>query len=485
MVSLFLTFKSKTMSKFLSMQWFKSKIEHAVEKAITQKIDNLMEQDDVPESNETPYLTLRLVNDVLTIVLRDGSILSKPNATNDDFVRARSACSEAQLYNICTTAEVLDERRKQEAEAKRIKALQQGIQRLIGLADFEIDGNSVKLSGTGRTIPQLLVERFIEIVDEASYYEGFGYNLEESLAQNEEYQALKRFFMWCCLNPRAEVANDLYGFLNENSFRITKQGFFVALRNIVTLHGSTELVQFVSNAYNKVKAVWKKSPNDFTVFLEDGEYKLVHADDLTKPSEEWDEETEEYYDYEEPIYHGQLIGGLTELYLDLPNRTENRFTDAHTRTFDIRVGKVVNMPPEECNWSTADCAHAGLHFTADHINYVGCGDQSVLVLINPMKVVGIGGHKGRCYEYLPIMTVSTEESTTILHDLDFDTLELDEAFVIHELQNLAEIAKQGFVIEAKKHQFNIPAMTHSQIQNIVDSLDEMRASVSKRVVNIK
>jgi hypothetical protein len=291
--------------------------------------------------------------------------------------------------------------------------------------------------------------------------------------------------MWCCLNPRAEVANDLYGFLNENSFRITKQGFFVALRNIVTLHGSTELVQFVSNAYNKVKAVWKKSPNDFTVFLEDGEYKLVHADDLTKPSEEWDEETEEYYDYEEPIYHGQLIGGLTELYLDLPNRTENRFTDAHTRTFDIRVGKVVNMPPEECNWSTADCAHAGLHFTADHINYVGCGDQSVLVLINPMKVVGIGGHKGRCYEYLPIMTVSTEESTTILHDLDFDTLELDEAFVIHELQNLAEIAKQGFVIEANKHQFNIPAMTHSQIQNIVDSLDEMRVSVSKRVVNIK
>jgi hypothetical protein len=467
------------------MQWFKSKIEHAVEKAITQKIDNLMEQDDVPESNETPYLTLRLVNDVLTIVLRDGSILSKPNATNDDFVRARSACSEAQLYNICTTAEVLDERRKQEAEAKRIKALQQGIQRLKGLADFEIDGNSVKLSGTGRTIPQLLVERFIEIVDEASYYEGFGYNLEERLAQNEEYQALKRFFMWCCLNPRAEVANDLYGFLNENSFRITKQGFFVALRNIVTLHGSTELVQFVSNAYNKVKAVWKKSPNDFTVFLEDGEYKLVHADDLTKPSEEWDEETEEYYDYEEPIYHGQLIGGLTELYLDLPNRTENRFTDAHTRTFDIRVGKVVNMPPEECNWSTADCAHAGLHFTADHINYVGCGDQSVLVLINPMKVVGIGGHKGRCYEYLPIMTVSTEESTTILHDLDFDTLELDEAFVIHELQNLAEIAKQGFVIEANKHQFNIPAMTHSQIQNIVDSLDEMRVSVSKRVVNIK
>ena len=185
------------------------------------------------------------------------------------------------------------------------------------------------------------------------------------------------------------------------------------------------------------------------------------------------------------INHGEEIGGLTDLYLDLPNRHENRFTDAHTRTFDIRVGQVVSMPPEECNWSTADCAHAGLHFTADQINYVGCGDQSVLVLINPMKVVGIGEAKGRCYEYLPIMTVSREESTEILHDLDFDTLELDEAFVIRELQNLAEKAKEGFVVEAKKHQFNIPSMNISIIDNIVSSLEEMKYSISNRINIIK
>ena len=475
------------MSKFLSMQWFKSKIEHAVEKAITKKIENLMDQEDddeIPAGNDYDvdrrvYIRLKLVNDVLTIVLNDGSILTKTNATQQDFERARNAVSEDQLYAICTTQEVLDERRRQELEAKRIKSLQQGIKRLEGLDDFEIEGNSVRLRGTGRTMPQLLVERFIQIVDA---YDMDPYN---EVVVDEEYQALKRFFMWCCLNPRAEVANDLYDFLNKNSFRITKQGFFVALRNIVTVHGGTELVQFVSNAYNKVKAVWKKSPDAYTVFLEDGEYKLVHADDLYETEDAYDEETEEYYDYEEPIYHGERIGGLTELYLDLPNRHENRFTDAHTHTFDIRVGKVVNMPPEECNWSTADCAHAGLHFTSDHINYVGCGDQSVLVLINPMKVVGIGEQKGRCYEYLPIMTVSTEESTTLLHDLDFDTLELDEAFVINELENLAEIAKQGFVIEASKHQFNIPAMTYSQIENIVNQLDDMRASVSKRVVSIK
>ena len=466
-------------SSIFSLSWFKrqSELENLVIEE--QQLKNEILKKELGISIEKPYLSIKLVNDVLTIVLNDGSVLTKPNATENDYWTALNAASESLLFSLCSDSDVKDERRKQEVEIARIHSLQQGVKRLEGLNDFEIDGHSVKLRGTGRTMPQLLVERFIQIVDA---YEMDPHN---DVTEDEEYQALKRFFMWCCLNPRAEVANDLYNFLNKNSFRITKQGFFVALRNIVTLHGGTELVQFVSNTYNKVKAIWKKSPDDYTVFLENGEYKLVHKDNLYEIEEVYDEESEEYYNDEVDIYHGEEIGGLTDLYLDLPNRHENRFTDAHTKTFDIRVGQVVNMPSEECNWSTADCAYAGLHFTADQINYVGCGDQSVLVLINPMKVVGIGEQKGRCYEYLPIMTVSREESTEILHDLDFDTLELDEAFVIRELQNLAEKAKEGFVVEAKKHQFNIPAMNISIIDNIVSSLEEMKYSISNRINIIK
>ena len=485
-----------------SLSWFKrqSELENLVIEEQQLKNEILKKELGV-DLDKKPYLNVKLVNDSLTIVLNDGSVLSKPNATKDDYYAAVNARTEGSLYSICADSTVMEEKRKQEAEIARIKAVQQGIKRLEGLADFEIEGNSVKLAGTGRTMPQLLVEKFIELVD---LYDVDPYN---DVTDDQEYQALKRFFMWCCLNPRAEVANDLYDFLNKNSFRITKQGFFVALRNVVTLRGGVELVQFVSNAYNKVKAVWKKSPDKYTVFLENCEYKLVHEDDLyeTELVEcqdcdgqgiDWSCENDEdsvcefcdgvgQCDNMNQINHGEKIGNLTELYLDLPNRHENRFTDAHTRTFDIRVGQVVNMPPQECNWSTADCAHAGLHFTADEINYVGCGDQSVLILINPMKVVGIGEAKGRCYEYLPIMTVSREESTEILHDLDFDTLELDEAFAIHELENLAERVKGGFVLEATKHQFNIPAMTHSQIENIVASLEEMKYSISNRVNIIK
>jgi hypothetical protein len=473
------------MSKFLSLNWFKSKIETAVEKVIASKIEQLMEQDDPGSDYDIdvkPYRKIKFVNDVLTIVLNSGEIISKPNATTKDYVNALSALTEDELFNIVSSEEVRNERIAREKEVMKLRSLQKGLSVLTDLKDFEVENNSVKLTGTGRTMPQLLVEKFIEVVDR--YKNTPSENLQDALDADDEYQGLKRFFMWCCLNPRAEVADSLYDFLNKNSFRITKQGFFAALRNVVTLHGSIELVHFVSNAYNKVKAVWKKSPDDYTVFFEDGEYNLVHNSQLTTTVREWDDELQEYYDSEEEVDNGDKLGTLTSLYLDLPNRHENRFTDDWTKTFDIRIGQVVSMPIDQCNWSTQDCAAAGLHFTSDQIHYVGCGDQSVLVLINPMKVVGIGEHKGRCYEYLPIMTVPREEATEILHDLNFNVLALDESFAIRELANLAEKAKEGFSVEAKKHDFNIPSISKKEIENIVLSLDEMRDEILRRVVDL-
>ena len=451
-----------------------------------------------------PYLNVKLVNDVLTIVLNDGSIISKPNATAEDFNKVRISTCEDQLFTIVGSAEIVEEKRLRELELERLRNIKAGINKLAELYDFTVDGDSVYLTGIQRSLPQLMVEKFTEIV--GRYNEPNAYTLQSKLNQDDEYQSLKRFFMWCCLNPRAEVAHELYRFLTENSFRITKQGFFVALRNVVTLHGSNELVQFVSNTYNKVKAVWKKSPDNYHVFLENGEYVLVHIDDMYEEIvEECDvcEGTGEYYDYEEEYTEecyqcdgageitgtiakqkGQDLGTLTALYLDLPNRAENRFTDDWTKTFDIRIGKPVTMPMSDCNWSTQDCAAAGLHFTADQIHYVGCGDQSVLVLINPMKVVGIGEHKGRCYEYLPIMTVPREEATSILHDLDFDTLALDEHYVVSELENLTETVQSNFAAETQKYSFNLPHISSAEVDRIIMSLDDMKDALSSRVSEV-
>ena len=142
------------------------------------------------------------------------------------------------------------------------------------------------------------------------------------------------------------------------------------------------------------------------------------------------------------------------------------------------------MPIDECNWSTQDCATAGLHFAGHTAPYVLCGDTTVFTLHNPMKVVGIGEEKGRCYEYLPFMTTNIEEADEIMNSRDFDFLQLDEAYAINELQSLEDKVKAGFVAEAKKYDFNLPHISAAEIKNIVASLEDMRGEIANRVNHI-
>jgi len=456
------------------------------------------------ETSLKPYEKLKLVNDVLTVVLKDGEVLSRPSCTVDDFNDVKNANNEIEIIALFNKKLSTDEMVKEVKQQKVLANISTKLEMLSRMQDFDVEDGSVRLKGINRTIPELLVEKFLDVI---SLYQDGDSDPSEDVYNDEQYLSLKRFFMWCCLNPRAEVADELYRFLVDNSFRITKQGFFVALRNVVTLHGSNELVKFVSEVYTKIKAVWKKSPNQYHVILSpDGEYKFMHYTEMTEEYTEkcrtcdgtgdwWDDEFDQYvtcYDcageaedtYSRKNYEGTDLGVLTDLYLDLPNRAENRFTDDWTKTFDIRIGQVVSMPMNQCNWSTQDCAAAGLHFTANEIHYVGCGDQSVLMLINPMKVVGIGTAKGRCYEYLPISTVSRDEATQILHDLDFSTIDLDEYYVESELDFLSERAQSTFAEEAKKYNFNLPAISSIEIGNIVNCLNKMKDELNGRVKEV-
>jgi len=487
-----------------TLDWFKSNAKRMLDnlKIEEQALKNSLLRREL-ETSEKPYEKLKLVNDVLTVVLKDGEVLSKPSSTIDDFDSVKNATSELEIIGLFKTKLVTESMVNEVRQQRVYENISNNMDVLGSMRDFDVDNGSVKLKGINRTIPELLVEKFIDVI---SLYRT-GDEVHEDVYQDEEYLSLKRFFMWCCLNPRAEVADELYRFLVENSFRITKQGFFVALRNVVTLHGSNELVRFVSETYTNIKAVWKKRPDDYHVILRpDGSYTFMHYDKMFITQEEnchycggsgdvWNDEDEMYeecWDCDEDghiqqtrrNYEGTDLGTLTDLYLDLPNRAENRFTDDWTKTFDIRIGQVVSMPMDQCNWSTQDCAAAGLHFTADQIHYVGCGDQSVLMLINPMKVVGIGQHKGRCYEYLPISTVPREDATKILHDLDFSTIDLDEFYVENELESLSERAEKAFAQEVKKYEFNLPAISSTEIGKIVISLKKMKDELGSRVKQV-
>jgi hypothetical protein len=142
------------------------------------------------------------------------------------------------------------------------------------------------------------------------------------------------------------------------------------------------------------------------------------------------------------------------------------------------------MPSEDCNWSTQDCATAGLHFAGHTAPYVLCGDTTVFTLHNPMKVVGIGTEKGRCYEYLPFMTTTVNEADEIMKSGEFDFLQLDEQYAINELDYLEQRAKDGFVQEFSKHTFDISLPALSTIKNIVASLEKMKHELKSRVEEV-
>jgi len=464
------------MEKFFSLEWFKERLESSVDRVLDERIGakidaliHLAEGDgDIPRGvgKEQPWKAVRLVNESLTVVLQDGTILNKPNATEEHYQRVKVAETKEEILAVIHDKEVAREKEDQQEEAKRLTAMAEGLNKLALLKDFVINEDSVVLYGTSRSIPQLLVEKFTQVV--GKHTEESVVELEDALLLDDEYQGLKNFFMWCCLNPRAEVADSLYKFLDQNGMKITKQGFFIALRNVVVVKGTDEkgIVEFISNAYNKVKAVWKKNPHDYrVVIVNDNHYSLEKSD--SKNSD------------------GTYVGELTDLYLDLPNMKENRYTDNWTRTFDIRVGQVVSMPSASCDWSTQDCARAGLHFAGHTAPYVLCGDTTVFTLHNPMKVVGIGREKGRCWEYLPFMTTNIEEANEIMDSNVFDFLQLDEEYAIRELEGLVEKAKEGFTAETSKYNFNLPSISTAEINSIVLSLNEMKKTIAKRVSLVK
>ena len=415
-------------------------------------------------SSEKPYRSLKMVSTVITVVLNDGSIVTKENGTLNDFNVIRNCKSEMEVFNVLMDRNSRGEHLEQQEVVREVENMHIGIDVLKTIEDFEIEENVVRLKGINRTLPQLLVKRFSII---AAKYE----NNREQLFQDEEYVGLKRFFMWCCLNPRAEVADKLYGFLEKNGMKITKQGLFVGLRNVVKVNDDTELIDFVSNSFIKVKAVWKKHPKHYTVYKDGGDTgAYAITSNVTSPSFQ--------------SRNHVVVGNLFDLYTTLPENEENRYTDHYTQTFDIRIGRVVSMPMEECSWSTADCAHKGLHFAGHTAPYVLCGDTTVFTLHNPMKVVGVGEEKGRCYEYLPFMTTSVKEADEIMNSREFDFLQLDEKYAIDELEHLEENVKNGFAKEANKHEFHLPTLSSKEMKDIISSLEEIQKEVEKRVVKI-
>lgn len=467
------------MKSLFSLDWFKSErqIELETLKVKEQKLKNKKLQQSIvfgaasaideifsAEVPEKLYHSLKLVNDVLTIVLSDGSVLSKSKATAADFNAIKLASSEDQILTIMTSQELVNQRNAESAAIRKAEVLSKGLNSLTRFSDFIVKDDSLYMTGVeNRSIPQLLVEKFLEITEDNTS--------DTSLALNEEYSSLKKFWLKCCLNPNGQSAEDLYVFLAHHQFKLDNHGNFYAYRRVVSKgHTDVELVDFVSNAYNKVKAIWKKNPEHYMVYSRLGEYQLITKDKTpTGDNPYWDK-----------------VGNLKDLYLDLPNMSSNSYTSAHTGQEDYRVGSIISMPRNEGDDNNQMSCSKGFHAASKEYDYSGFGDTPILVIINPMDVLSVPvGEVGklRTCRWFFAMTL-TEDEEHILDDQDFDVSELGDIFEEQCELNLESYVHNSFTEEVKRHTFTIPQMSHVQIKTIVKSLDQMKNEIKKRVQKI-
>ena len=171
------------------LDWFKLKIKK-------QSIKNELLQKKL-ESSEKPYLKLKLVNDVITVVLKNGEVLSKTSADVIDFNRIKEATTESDILKcFMASHNISDAKTLKDVENQRsLDVIFNSYDILKRIKQFEVSENSVSFKDIDRTIPQMLVTKFANVVKP---WENLSdKELNENCKADVEFNSLKRFFMWC------------------------------------------------------------------------------------------------------------------------------------------------------------------------------------------------------------------------------------------------------------------------------------------------
>jgi len=453
-----------------NLNWFKTrkKEEELLDLQIKKEKMTLKLWEQQEKANELPkqskpYKKLKFVNDILTAIFHDGSVINKSEATVDDFNDVRNCSTEDEIIDIMRGEEekegVLDKIEIPEPNGN-------DIQTVIHFPDFEMAEECIYMNGIQRSLPPLLVKRFSEIIGRHLTPGYIDPNWEQNVINDVEYTSLKKFWLKACLNPNSQSAEDLYTFLSHHNMKIDRHGNFFAYRRVYKVNNqfNSSLVNLISTAYNNVKAVWKKKPEDYRIEELNGEYSMHKVTSTSK---------------------GSIYGNLDTLYKELPNMKENRYTDDHTHKMDYRVGQIASIPRNECDDdNTCNCS-MGIHAASKQFDYRSFGDTDILMIISPMDAVAVPFNevgKLRVSRFFFAMTLS-EEDKYILDDESFDVTNLGDIFEEKCLANIEQHVHTSFTEEVKRHTFSIPQMSNVDIKHIANTLRDMNEIIKNRIVN--
>lgn len=286
----------------------------------------------IEEQIAKPYKNLYFTGDIITIVLNDGTLISR-KGDKDLFEKVKNSISEKEITNLLT---------ERVNETHEDKLVFNNLSILEANPEFTIEKNKVYLKGVSLEIPVVIVASFIEICEKIDMYDIPSLTPSETFNNlQKEYQALKMFWMKLALNPIEQSREDLLRFVKENDVRITLNGNLALYRRINSKgNGSKKLIEFISQEYYRIKKTWKKSPKDFTIGKDsNGEFSTY----LNSQSKDW-----------------ETIGNLYNLYIELPNMEDNTYTAWHSGAGEIKIGAIYSIPETDINLNNGICSAGGL-----------------------------------------------------------------------------------------------------------------------------
>lgn len=299
-----------------------------------------------------------------------------------------------------------------------------------------------------------LVEKLpnlFEFKNEAYYRKGIEVSLPKAVitgylnkSEKNELQSMDNFWSWLCLCPNEESRKDLLVFIEQHGLPITKEGFVLAYRRVVSVTDDKiqkELLEFISNSYIKIKTKWKKNPANFYV------YKI---ETLKLETYEWVDPSYNYILKDNNLFEdGILIGNLKDMYGNL-EFLEKQFTDNHTKKLDYRIGVENRMERSDCNENNkVECSRA-FHIGSKNFSFNSFGDTPVLVCFNPKDVIATPLHdsnKMRVCAFTILGVLDKDEEAKVLDNNEYEFQDILDDLSKKHMDELDDLLNETVLTE--------------------------------------
>lgn len=329
---------------------------------------------------------------------------------------------------------------------------------------------AVYIKGFQAELPPMLVDEFIKL-----------------LFNGEDINSLLNFWKANLLNKNAEARRGLYNFIKKQKL-IVVDGYFIAFRSVYEVFNKSEDLRslsesedfslIVSEFAEKIKK-WRKGRRSFEVYF-NAEKKTYEL----KPVKNHEKNSKDYNLTFKGIFHDIYEAQKLNISKTDPRDEDRVFTDGHTRTMVIKLGKPVRMDRAKCNTDGNVSCSFGLHVGSESfVSKGGFGDTIIAVAINPQHVISVpysDAHKMRVCEYLPLM-ILTKEQLKNFESIDFskhvsmykkiESEGLKKA--LNVIDNLDTVEFQEFSIQRK-------VTSQEDIDKIIDDLKIKKDSLSKK-----